>query len=79
MAEFGTPDQAKKIALDVVGQLERRHPNVHPMQVTAAVAMALGAMVASMSANGISKPGRSGHLLKHLFAIAESQATEALE
>lgn len=78
MASFGTPDEAAKIAADLVDYLAKNHPEAHPMQATGAVAMALGAMVASMSVNGITKEGRSGQLLKHLFAIAEAQAEEAL-
>jgi hypothetical protein len=69
--------QAKAAAKSVIDALQNR--NLHPMEAMAAASFALGAMVAAAAENGISKPGRSGQLLAHLFQLAESAAEEALE
>lgn len=79
MSDFGGPEEAEKIGKLLIDYLQENYPDTHPMTATAAMAMALGAMVASMGALGLTKPGRSGHLLDHLFKMAEGAAERGLE
>lgn len=67
-------DGAQFIAGQIAVYLQAEHGDSHPMQSTAAVAIALGAMVATLNELGFTKAGQSGKLLKHLFALAEQTA-----
>lgn len=65
------PSAAHRIGRDITTYLETHHPEAEPMEVTAAMAIALGAMVTSMNELGITKRGRASAILEHLFKIAE--------
>jgi hypothetical protein len=78
MSSFAEIIESKRLASVVVDALKNDPSEAHPMQSMAALAFALGAMVASASQLGITKPGQSGKLLDHLFKLAESSAEDHL-
>lgn len=76
---FGTPEAARAISGEIIDLLQARFPTVHPMQITAAVAMALGGMVAALETSGATKPGRTTAILDHLHKMAGVVLAEALD
>lgn len=77
--EMGTHAEAEAMAASLVSFMQAGHPDAHPMTVTAAMAIALGAMVGSMSTLGLTQEGRAGAVLRHLFDMAECRAELAHE
>jgi uncharacterized membrane protein (DUF441 family) len=69
-----TYPQSHAIGHSILDYLEREHAGVDPMEATAAIAIALGCAVATLNQTGLTKQGRAGHVLSHLFEIAESAA-----
>lgn len=78
-ASFGTPEEAHPIAHKILEHLQSEFGNQNPALVTAATAMALGALAASMSALGVTKPGRTRHVIDHLANMAKVVAETGLE
>jgi hypothetical protein len=71
-------DTARGAGLKILESIENHQPELSPLDATAAMAIALGGMVASMAEMGMTKPGRSGAMLKKLFDLAEQVAAESL-
>ena len=63
MSDLTGFEEASALAGQIVGYLQADHSGAHPMQATAAVAIALGAMVATLNDMGITKAGQSGKML----------------
>lgn len=79
MSKFGTSDEAHDIASYIIEHLSEVHSQASPMLITAAMAMALGAMAGSMNALGVTKPGRTRHIIDHLTGLAKHVAEKGLE
>ena len=70
---------AHRIAREIVADLGARYADNRPHEITVAMAIALGTMVAATNALGGFKPGRGGHALRRLFDMAELTAERCLE
>lgn len=70
--------EAERLGAKLVTFLQESEPGASPVDATAGMAIALGAMIAAMAELGLSKPGRSGAMLQHLFRMAEHRAEAAL-
>ncbi|MFZ3484254.1 hypothetical protein [Sphingomonas sp. 3-13AW] len=69
----------RRMAREIVADLGGRYPETNAHDTAAAVAIALGVMVAAQVALGGVKPGRGGHVLRHLFDMAELTAEGCLQ
>ncbi|RSV11648.1 hypothetical protein CA235_18435 [Sphingomonas sp. ABOLF] len=72
-------ENVRRIGREIVSDLSARYGGVNAHDVTAAMAMAIGTMVAAQVALGGIKLGRGGHALRHLFDMAELTAEQCLD
>lgn len=71
-------DTARVTELKILDTIGDCQPQLSPLDATAAMAIALGSMIASMDELGLTKPGRAGTMLKALFELAEQVAAEGM-